>query len=245
MKKHMTKRPRRLLLSGDQPQLKMLGVDGEGTGGFGGYGAVYGNIDRDEEILAQGVFAESLPDFLANGFIAEAHDWRCPVATVAAAREDDLGLYLEAEFHSDPASQAVRTRTAERLARGQSVGLSVGFRPEVWEYDEEKDLVTITKGELFEVSIVTVPANPLARVSAAKAAPWYDLPETEREFEDMLRGMGFTKQQAVTITSAGFKAAGFDRRDSGATDDEEVQALETEFLLAMAARNLRREGIPT
>jgi hypothetical protein len=112
------------------------------------------------------------------------------VAMPKSAKEAGSELQTVAEFHSDDYAQTVRQKCAERLANGLSVGLSIGFSTAKAEwfqdgaamakhikdngYDESLfDVPTIKKckgmcrgiievGELFEYSIVTVPANPKA-----------------------------------------------------------------------------------
>jgi HK97 family phage prohead protease len=142
--------------------------DESGTGYLEGYGSVTGNIDRDGEIIAPGAFKSSVEAFVRDGFVPVGHDWGgLPVATIEDAREDEKGLWVKARFHSTDEAQAARTIVAERLARGKSVGLSIGFRVVDSERDDEGRRV-IKSAELYEVSIVTVPANPLAMVTGAK-----------------------------------------------------------------------------
>lgn len=222
------------------PESTRVKAAGDGAGGFQGYGAVYGNVDRDEEIIAPGAFADSLPAFIRDGFIGEAHDWDRPIATIDDAVEDAYGLMISASYHSDPASQAVRTYTNERLERGKSVGLSVGFRMREWTYDEEADRLTITKGDLFEVSIVTVPANPLAGIVSGKGWKPGDLAEsikTIRDFEGFLRDAGYSKAAATAIASRGFTAW------QGEPADSAIAALlETEYEQARLAASVALAG---
>jgi hypothetical protein len=105
-------------------------------------------------------------------------------------------------------------RTKERLDRGKSVGLSVGFRVQEWTANEDvtdrwgMPQRTITKAELFEVSIVTVPSNPLATVTGAKSSGSGGrsvVPATIREFEEFLREAGFSRSQSEAIASKGFR----------------------------------------
>lgn len=216
----------------------------EGSGGFVGYGAVYGNVDRDEEIIAPGAFADSLPAFIRDGFIGEAHNWQRPVAWIDDAQEDAYGLLIAASFHSDPNSQAVRTYTNERLGKGKSVGLSVGFRMLEWTYDEEVDRLTITRGELFEVSIVTVPANPLAGIMSGKGWRGEALSEsikTIRDFEGFLRDAGYSQAAATAIASRGFKAWQGEPADSSGAG--EIAALEIAFERASADITLALAGV--
>lgn len=219
-------------------------------GGFEGYGAVYGNIDRDNEIIAPGAFAESLPAFIRDGFIACAHEWDEGVATVEAAYEDDYGLYIKCLFHGDAESQGSRIKTMERIERGKSVGLSVGFMPETWAYDEETGVRTITKATLYEVSIVTVPCNPLAQVVSAKSGTLGTIPATVREFEKFLRDSGYSKSLACQIASKGFAGGTLVDIDTGeilpepvaeiipANDDNEGTALIESLYLEFQAQQM-------
>jgi len=148
-----------------------LKLSDDGAGWLEGYGSTFGNLDEQRDIVVQGAFAESLPDFLRDGFMPVGHDWGAlAVATIDHAAEDDHGLHLRAQFHTTPAAQAARTVVRERLERGKSVGLSIGFRLAPDGSERRDDGVRlITKAQLFEVSIVTVPANALATVTAIKA----------------------------------------------------------------------------
>lgn len=145
-------------------QFKLL--DGD-SGGFTGYGSTFGNFDRSDEAVAKGAFADTLPNFKRDGFIAIGHDWSgLPVATVKDAVEDDYGLLFTAEFHSTPAAQDARRVVAERLERGKSVGLSIGYS--VKDSAPVKGGIELRAVDLYEVSIVTVPCNPRAMMTGAK-----------------------------------------------------------------------------
>jgi Escherichia/Staphylococcus phage prohead protease len=147
-----------------------LKIDDTGTGSMTGYASTFANWDSVKERPVKGAFAPHLADFLKDGFIAVGHNWSAlPVATPTEAREDDHGLLLKADFHSTPDAQAARTVTNERLARGKSVKLSIGYEVLNDEYVEEGRLLKEIK--LYEVSLVTVPANSMASVTASKGMP--------------------------------------------------------------------------
>jgi HK97 family phage prohead protease len=137
------------------------------AGTIEGYASTFDNWDSVGERPTKGAFAPHLADFLHDGFIAMQHDYSQVVASPVEAREDDHGLYVKAAFHSTPAAQAARTLVAERLARGKSVKLSIGYEVKRDEYVEEGRLLKEIK--LYEWSIVAIPANPEARVSYAKS----------------------------------------------------------------------------
>ena len=61
--------------------------------------------------------------------------------------------------------------------------MSIGFMipPGGWEYDDAKRARTIKEADLWEISLVTFPANPKARITRVKAnVPFQDLPIADR-----------------------------------------------------------------
>jgi HK97 family phage prohead protease len=157
-------------------------VAGQGSGTLEGYASAFGSVDSYGDTVEPGAYAETIPAFLRDGFIAWGHDWRDPVALPTLAREDARGLFIQARFHSHPEAQRARSITAERLAAGKSMGLSIGYEALEWEFRQAERMVrgpagggahqvrVLKKIKLYEVSLVTVPAEPRAGVLDAKAA---------------------------------------------------------------------------
>lgn len=140
-----------------------------GHGTFGGYASLFGLKDAGGDIVLPGAYAETIPQFVQNGFIALGHDWQgLPVADVAEAREDERGLYITAAFHAHPAAQDARHYVKRRLAEGKSVGLSIGYVAE--ETEPTPDARLLKKVHLFETSLVNVPMQRQAGVTQVKAA---------------------------------------------------------------------------
>lgn len=162
---------------------KVLGLtdpvtDDAGAGSFAGYASVFGDLDSQGDIVVRGAYTKTLPQFLERGFIAWGHDWNTPVATIRDAVEDDRGLLITADFHSDDVSQRARRVTVERLGRGKFMGLSIGYQTRDAEMTDNARLLKDI--ELFETSLVTVPALASAGVTDAKAAApadWLDAAE--------------------------------------------------------------------
>ncbi len=151
----------------DAPEVKMAG---DGNGFLTGYASVFTNFDSVKERVVKGAFAAGLNDFMRDGFIAVGHDWSAlPIATPMEATEDEFGLKVTGEFHSTKEAQDARTVIRERIDRGKSVKLSIGYEVQSDEYTEEGRLLKAVK--LFEWSYVTVPANSLATVTDAKGQP--------------------------------------------------------------------------
>ncbi|HID8755341.1 TPA: HK97 family phage prohead protease, partial [Klebsiella pneumoniae] len=69
-------------------------------------------------------------------------------------------------------------------------GLSIGYYVRESNYDEKTRIRTLTKLDLVEISIVTVPANDDARIDVIKSKLSHgDLPSLP-EFEKFLREAG-------------------------------------------------------
>lgn len=165
------------------PQFKM---SEDGFGSLKGYASTFSNWDSVKERPVRGAFTPHLSDFLKDGFIAVGHDWAAlPIGTPTEAYEDDIGLMLGVDFHSTPMAQTARTVAAERMARGKSVKLSIGYEVLQDEYVEEGRLLKEIK--LYEVSLVTVPANPLASVTGVKGFPLGDHSEAVLAAVDELK----------------------------------------------------------
>lgn len=162
-----------------------------------------------------------------------------------AAVEDGNKLIIEAQFHTTPSAQEARTIMTERLEKGLDVGLSIGFDIEsAHDFEDGEKLLAFAKDNgydlklfdqagikahktrwglrlitkirrLFEVSIVSVPMNPLAVATAAKVLATDDFESltTERDFEKFLRDAGFSKAAALKFIST-FKGIVLPRRDA-------------------------------
>lgn len=186
-------------------------VTEEGT--FEGYGSVFGNLDSDREIIVPGAFAKTLAERAGKIRLLWQHRWDMPVGKWIELREDDHGLFSKGQL----AIKATQPRDVHELLKMGAVdGESIGFRTLRSEIDENTGIRRLIELELWEVSLVTFPANEAATVAAVKEARAATLAgmaeelETEREFERFLRDVGFSKTKAKAITAVGFKAAGRD-----------------------------------
>lgn len=159
-----------------------LKIKNDGNGTISGYASTWEPFDRVNEKPARGAFAPYLRDFVQHGFIAVGHDWAgLPVATLTDAIEDNHGLFFSADFHSTAAAQEARIVTNERLERGKSVATSIGYDLLDSEMIDAPELPggkgrLLKAVQLFEVSLVTVPANPAALLTAAKGRPASGVP---------------------------------------------------------------------
>jgi len=193
----------------DMP-FQIKGVAEDGT--FSGYGSVFNVIDSYKEIVVAGAFAESLktrqPSLLWQHRSGE------PIGIYTGVKEDTIGLHVEGKLALKTARGA---EAYELLKMGAVSGLSIGFVVRDESYDRVTGVNTLKKLELWEVSLVTFPANDAARVTDVKSVE--DL-KNIRDCEAYLREAGgFSKSQALAII-ARIKAA--NRSESDAAQASEV-----------------------
>ena len=88
-----------------------------------------------------------------------------PVGVWTTICEDTKGLFVKGRLNL----QVSRAREVHSLMREGSVdGLSIGFRTEKSARDRKSGLRRLEKLDLWEISVVTFPMLPQARVSAVK-----------------------------------------------------------------------------
>ena len=177
---------------------------------FSGYGAVFGNVDSYGDVIAPGAFAETLaaaknggqfPAMLSQhgGFGLSAEDMM-PIGIWTDLVEDGTGLRATGRLANTP-----RGREAYELLKMQPRpalnGLSIGYIPKEWTARSKPDEPrrTLKKVDLLEISVVTFPANPKARVQSVKSIEDLNtLAEAERYLRD---ACGLSRSEAVAFVS--------------------------------------------
>jgi phage head maturation protease len=109
------------------------------------------------------------------------------------AAEDSAGLLVEGQLNLE--TQLGR-ETRASLRAGDLDGLSIGAR--VDDFDNTKGAARLlTRLTLVEVSVVATPANAGARVTTTKSAR----PATVREFEAVIKSLGFSGREAKVLAA--------------------------------------------
>ncbi|MEM9787383.1 MAG: HK97 family phage prohead protease [Pseudomonadota bacterium] len=173
---------------------KHVTEDGE----FEGYGSVFGNQDSYGDVVAPGAFATSLEEHAAAGTLPALlwqHDQDKPIGIYTEMREDSQGLWVKGRLILD--TQLGREAHA-LLKAGAINGLSIGYMPKEWKYDEDEKILTLLEVDLWECSVVTFPANPDARVSGVKAHDEICKLADWKSFERHLREAGGYSHQSAT-----------------------------------------------
>ena len=175
-------------------QIKAAGDDGT----VDGYGSVFGVRDNYDDVIAKGAFVQSLKDHKAAGTMPAMlwqHDADKPIGVWTEMVEDEKGLRIKGQL----AMETVKGKEAHALLKmGALNGLSIGFMSKEWAYDRDTEVRTLTAIDLWEVSLVTFPANGKARVTNVKSADELQAP---KDAEKVLRDAGFSKSDATAFVS--------------------------------------------
>lgn len=148
-------------------RLAIKSLDADGT--FTGYASVFGKLDAQREIVTHGAFKRTLASWQAKGSAPAMlwmHDPTQPIGVWIAMGEDENGLCVQGKL----ALGTQKGMEAYELLRMKAVtGLSIGYRVVSSRIDAARKARILTEVDLFEISLVTFPANDAARVSAVKA----------------------------------------------------------------------------
>jgi HK97 family phage prohead protease len=123
----------------------------------------YGVESQSGIVVEQGAFTDSIDAFLRDGYILWQHNTDAPVGYPVSVSDNGDTLIIEAEWHSTPTAQEVRTLVQERLASGKGVDCSIGYYVDDYEQRDDGTLHVLA-GRLMEASIVLWGDNPEAEV---------------------------------------------------------------------------------
>lgn len=151
-------------------QLKIVDIE-NGDGYIEGYASVFGNVDYDGEVIEKGAFTKTLLEGLPSRRIklVDFHnawlDSDYIIGVVEEANEDEHGLWFKARFSSVQRAQDVRTKIKEGILEA----LSIGYEVVKDRFDREAGIRYLTELKLFEISVVSWGANPLATINNSKS----------------------------------------------------------------------------
>lgn len=134
-----------------------------------GYASLFGLSDQGGDMVQPGAYKTSLERLSAKGGRVKMlwqHDPAQPIGVWDEVREDDKGLWVKGRILTD----LERGREAAALiAAGAIDGLSIGYR--TVRSEKAAGGRKLSELELWEVSLVTFPMLPEARVAAKGEAP--------------------------------------------------------------------------
>lgn len=181
--------------------LKEAQLQADGT--FTGYGSVFGEVDSYNEQTKKGAFAKSLKNWTAKGKLPNMlwqHRSDQPIGIWTSMAEDAKGLKIDGQLALDTVKGA---EAYALLKMGALDGLSIGYVATKWEEDTKTNVVTLTEIDLWEVSLVTFPANSSARIDGVKNMLEHGKLPSLKEFEEYLREAGFSRTEAAAVAGKG------------------------------------------
>lgn len=133
-----------------------------------GYASLFGVADQGGDVVMRGAYAAGLKRLAEKGGKVRMlwqHDATQPIGVWEEIAEDAIGLKVKGRLLTEVA----RAREAAALiAAGAIDGLSIGYRTIAAERDA-KGRRALSEVELWEVSLVTFPMLPEAKLAGRKA----------------------------------------------------------------------------
>tara|TARA_R100000734_G_C3319230_1_gene114694 strand:+ start:4298 stop:6310 length:2013 start_codon:yes stop_codon:yes gene_type:complete len=155
----------------------------DGSVNIKGYASTNDTDRAGDVIMKESWEKGGLENFTNNPIILFNHDYNKPIGRATSLETDEKGLKITANLSKSAGD--VTNLVKEGILRA----FSVGFRVKDADYMEEGDGYLIKDAELFEVSVVSVPANQAATFSVAKSF------DTQEEYSEW-------KKQFVKPTEA-------------------------------------------
>jgi len=134
-------------------------------GTFEGYASIFGNKDSYNDIVHKGTFVDSL--LKRKPKLLWQHNRENVIGIYTEVKEDEKGLYVKGKLTLG----VEKAKEAYALLKdGALDGLSIGYSLERggYEIDAENEIRNIRKAELYEISLVTFPANEKSLVNNVK-----------------------------------------------------------------------------
>ena len=168
-----------------QPETALVVTEGHVVAG---YASLFGKIDQGGDVVQKGAYAASLKRLAARGGRVKMlwqHDPGQPIGVWDEVREDATGLWVKGRILTEVEKGR---EAAALLAAGAIDGLSIGYRTVKAERDGKGQRL-LSELELWEVSLVTFPMLPEARVAAKADALDSDWRDMAAVFEDARRSL--------------------------------------------------------
>ena len=187
------------------------GLDTDDDGSFEGYASVFNNKDLGNDVIKQGAFAKSIYDKKPKQIkLLYQHKTDEPIGVIDSLEEDNRGLKIKGRL-------AMGTQKGKEVFELMKMGaldsMSIGYRlaPEDYKYSDKLKKRTITNLDLMEVSMVTFPMNPKAKITKVKLAEM-----NVREIEKYLCDVGMSNsvaKQSANILYKSFNVYENEQRD--------------------------------
>lgn len=200
-------------------EINAVDEEDEEYGVFEGYGSIFNNTDLGNDVIVNGAFTKSIKKTGAKGVkLLYQHKTDMPIGVYESIEEDEKGLKVRGRLAMK--TQAGR-ETYELMKMGALDGLSIGFRtsPKGQSYDPKTRVRKINEVELMEISVVTFPMNPKAKVQKVKGQEL-----SIREWENGLRD-AFSLSRSEAKMAAKAVQDAFTQRDAEEKVNPDVESI--------------------
>ena len=141
----------------------------EDSGYFTGRASVYGVVDHHNDVVMPGAFTKTLAESGGRIKVLNQHDTYDVIGMAMLADSADALLVTEGKLELElPSAKEAYVR----LKAGLIEGISIGYETLLEKF--EKGVRQLTEIKLWEISIVTFPANQFARVTSVKSGETQD-----------------------------------------------------------------------
>lgn len=179
-------------------EVKNLHEFDEGFFMFEGLASTFGNVDLGNDRVVKGAFKKSIQSLKAKAKpipntelqkllpVLWQHGADNTIGSFIEVKETDEGLFVKGILPRD--DTFVSGRVIPQIKAGSVSDMSIGFRVSKDRF-VDGDVRELLELELFEISLVTVPMDPKAVVTAFKSSSHIqDLPLAERDTPWDVRG---------------------------------------------------------
>lgn len=144
------------------------------------YGASFNNIDAVNDVIEPKAFEKSIKTRKPK--LLYGHDTKSPtIGIIDSIQEDNNGLLFEARMPKE--DDFVRGRLMPQIKIGAMNSFSIGYKVKQAENNKQGNRM-LKEIDLYEISLVTFPANDKATLQSFKAVdPELNLPLADREKE--------------------------------------------------------------
>jgi HK97 family phage prohead protease len=199
------------MISRKQLSLNCVGLKfaDSSSGKFGGYASTFGGIDSYNDTIMKGAY-DSVIKSIMNGsarmpkMFVNHKSYEVPIGKWTKMYEDEKGLYIEGELtNGNPEAAIVKAAMQHETIDGLSIGYMLKSSDvEFTEMNGQTVRVIKNISDLAEVSVVTFPADDMARVDLTSVKTSLDQIESIKDFEDFLREAGGFSKSLATATAS-------------------------------------------
>ncbi len=146
-------------------RFEVKAVKEDGT--FEGYASVFGVVDNQHDRVHPGAFKSSIKSRDKPVQLLWQHQWHQPIGVITSLFEDARGLYMKGKL----LLEVGQAREAYSLLKAGVVrGLSIGYSVKRSRRSLDTGVRELLDLNLWEISLVTMPANEAAQVTVVKSS---------------------------------------------------------------------------